>query len=154
MNKTEKLHFQRSIESYFEEKRVYDLFEKLLREIIVNKPKDPVAYMTDYIKKKKDISRIFITGTAGTSRKEISLAIGNDLGYACISVGDIIQKELNKKLETSRRIEKNFENFNLIDDDIVIDLVRKELIKYEKENKSYILEGFPKNRVNILYNYI
>ena len=149
MNKTEKLQFQQSIEGYFEEKRVYDLFEKLLQVLIVNKPKEPIDYLIKRIKT-KDIHRVFITGTPGTDRKEISLSIADDLGYVCISMGDLIQKEMDKKLDTGRRIEKKLHNFQLIDDDIVIDLLRKELSRLEKENKSYIVEGFPRNRVKYL----
>ena len=146
MNKGEKLQFQRSIENYFEEKHIYDLFGKLLKELVVNKPKDPIEYLIKRLKT-DDISRVFITGSSGSDRKEVSLSIADDLGFACVSVGDLIVKEMDKKLESGRRIEKKLDTLSLIDDDIVIDLLRKELVRLEKENKSYIVEGFPKNRV-------
>lgn len=146
MNKGEKLQFQKSIENYFEDKRVYDLFEKLLKELVVNKPNDPISYLIKRLKT-EDISRVFITGSSGCDRKEISLLIADDLRYSCVSVGDLIVKETDKKLESGRKIEKKLNSLSLVDDDIVIDLLRKELIRLEKENKSYVVEGFPRNRV-------
>ena len=36
---------------------------------------------------------------------------------------------------------------SLVDDHIVIDLVKKEILKTEKEGKSWIIEGFPRTKV-------
>lgn len=150
MDRNEKLQFQQSIENYFEEKRVYDLFEKLLKELVINKPKEPIDYLIKRIKQ-KDIKRIFITGSAGTDRKEISLSLAEFFGYSCISLGDLIQKEITKKLEAGKKIEKKINIFNLVEDELVIDLLKKELIKLEKDNVSYIVEGFPRNRVQAMF---
>ena len=149
MDRAEKLQFQQGIENYFEEKRVYDLFEKLLKELIINQPDDPTDYLIKRIKAKKDIKRIFITGSSGTDRKEISLSLAEHFTYACISVGDLIQKEISKKFESVRKIEKKIESFSLVDDETVIEILKKEIIKHEKDNVSYIVEGFPRNRVSI-----
>jgi len=59
----------------------------------------------------------------------------------------LIQKEINKKLDNARKIENKLSNLDLVDDEEVIELLRKELIKLEKENSSYIIEGYPRNRV-------
>ena len=39
---------------------------------------------------------------------------------------------------------------SLVDDNIVIDLVKKEILKTEKEGKSWIIEGFPRTKVQAL----
>ena len=38
----------------------------------------------------------------------------------------------------------------IVDDDIVIDLVKKEVMKYEKDNANWIIEGFPRTKVQAL----
>jgi adenylate kinase len=149
MNRNEKLQYQQQIEEYFEKKKVYDLFEKLLKELVVNKPTDPIDYLIKRLKT-NDCRRFFITGGPGNERKEIALEVANVLNYKCISIGDSINgKFLEKNLETSRKIEKKLNTFNLVDDEIVIDLFKNEVKKLEKEGTSYIVEGFPRNRVNI-----
>jgi adenylate kinase len=148
MDRIEKLKFKQSIENYFEENRVYELFEKLLKELIISKPNDPINYMINRIKS-KDTKRIFITGHPGTSRKEISLSLAESFGYSCVSLGDLLSKEVSKKLDNARKIEGKMNHFNLVDDETVIDLLKKELIRLETENVSYIIEGFPRNRVPI-----
>lgn len=97
--------------------------------------------------------RIFITGAPGTNRKNIALTVSEvasenpNSKFQCICVRDLLQNEIKKKLETGKQIEKRLRAGQLVDDDIVIELVKKEMIKYEKDNVNYIVEGFPKNRV-------
>lgn len=146
MDRVEKLKFKQSIENYFEENKVYELFDKLMKELVINKPLDPVDYLIKRIKT-KDTKRIFITGHPGSSRKEISLSLAESFGYSCVSLGDLLSKEISKKLDNARKIENKINIYNLVDDETVIDLLKKELVRLEKENVSYIIEGFPRNRV-------
>jgi adenylate kinase len=37
-----------------------------------------------------------------------------------------------------------------VDDNIVIDLVKKQIMQYEKDNQSWIIEGFPRTKVQAL----
>lgn len=47
MLKEEKLDFQRDIEQYLEEHKVFDIFSQIVEGIIVETPKDPVAFIID-----------------------------------------------------------------------------------------------------------
>ena len=55
-------------------------------------------------------------------------------------------KEIKKKTPIGQQIEKNFQNFEYVKDDIVIELILKEIKQLQSENKNYILEGFPRTR--------
>ena len=150
MDRTEKLEYEKGIEQYFDEHKVYDLFEKLFKELIINKPENPIDYLIERLKR-PEIKRIFITGYSGTDRKSISLAIANALKYSCLSMDHLIDREISKKMENSTKIEKNYNENRLVDDEIAIELVRNQLIKYEEENVSYIIEGFPRNRNQAIF---
>lgn len=45
------------------------------------------------------------------------------------------------------KIEDAYKRLTYVPDDIVTDLVKKHIENLEKENKSFVLEGFPKTRV-------
>lgn len=47
MDKQSKLEYQHKVEKYLSETHVYDLFEDLLKNIIIKQPDDPIAYMID-----------------------------------------------------------------------------------------------------------
>lgn len=150
MDRTEKLQFQQSIENYFEDKKIYYLFEKLLKELVIVRPNDPIDYLINRLKT-PDTKRIFITGSAGVNRKEIALSISNHFNFEGISTGDILRKEISKKLEVGKKIEPYLKLNKLAPDDMVIELIKQELIRLEKSNTSYIVEGFPRNRVQAMF---
>ena len=47
MDKISKLKNQKEIETYLEEKCVYDIFEDLLKKLMINKPENPINYLVD-----------------------------------------------------------------------------------------------------------
>ena len=150
MDRTEKLEYEKGIEQYFDEHKVYDLFEKLFKELIINRPDEPLDYLISRLKR-QDTKRIFITGYSGTNRKSISLAIANNFGFTCLSMDHLIDREISKKLDDAKKLEKNYKENRLVDDEIAINLVKNQLIKYEEENCSYIIEGFPRNRNQAIF---
>ncbi len=45
MDKTDKLNYQREVEKYLQNKHVYELFEDLMKSLILHKPADPINFM-------------------------------------------------------------------------------------------------------------
>ncbi len=150
MDRKKKLSYEKGIEQYFDEHKVYDLFEKLFKELIINRPENPLDYLISRLQR-QDTKRIFITGYSGTNKKSISLALTNELGYTCLDMDQLLNREISKKLDNSKKIEKNYKENRLVDDEIVIELVKNQLIKYEEENCSYIIQGFPRNRNQAIF---
>ena len=45
MLKDKKLDFQRSLEEYLEEQKLYELFEGMMKSLIVDRPADPIDHL-------------------------------------------------------------------------------------------------------------
>lgn len=45
MMQDKKLDFQRQLEEYLETQKVYDIFEDMMKALIMNRPKDPLSYL-------------------------------------------------------------------------------------------------------------
>ena len=45
MNKMQKFDYMSSIESYLDDNQVYELFEDLLKQIIVARPENPLQFL-------------------------------------------------------------------------------------------------------------
>ena len=114
-------------------------------------------------------------GPPGSFRQENALFLSEHFGWKCITTGDLLRKEVSKKSALGGRISECnkeyhygksrlnsiFENvFDLsvieiflkllVDDNIVIDLVKKEIQECEAQNKSWIVQGFPRTKVQAL----
>ena len=74
MDKLQKYEYMQSIEAYLEDNQVYELFENLLKSLIINRPDQPLDFLINKLSK-PDSKRIFIVGPPGSKRKENALAL-------------------------------------------------------------------------------
>ena len=111
------------IEEYFEEKKVYEMFKGLMKELVIHWPEDPISFLMNKLEKPK-MKWIFIIGPAGSGRKEIALSAADHFSAYCISTGDVLQKELNKKSEKAKIIQEAKKKYQYVKDEIVIDLIK------------------------------
>ena len=103
MDKQQKLEYQTRIENYLSKEHVYDLFEDLLKQLVVKQPSDPLSFLIDKLSipqstssLKKD-KKIFIIGPPGFKVREFALQVGDHYKFTTISVGDLLKKEVSKK---------------------------------------------------------
>lgn len=89
-------------------------------------------------------------GPPGSNRKENALALAEHFNWTCISTGDLLNKEISKKSEYGKTIAEARKTYKYIDDEIVIDLVKKQIQQLEKDGLSWIIEGFPRTRLQAL----
>lgn len=134
------------IEEYFEDKRVYEVFKSMMKELTINRPENPLDFLIEKLQKKQP-RRIFINGMPGSNRKEIALSVADHYGTSCISVGDILDKEVNKKSKIGKEISNSKKKYQFVRDDIVIDLVKPYIKECEEQGNDWIIEGFPRTMV-------
>ena len=68
----------------------------------------------------------------------------------CISVGDLLNKEIFKKSDYGKLIVESRKTYSYVKDEIVTELVKNQIEALEKEQKSWIIEGFPRTRQQAL----
>lgn len=73
---------------YLEKHRVYELFQSLLKNLAVHKPKDPLSFMITLLGQPTDNLRIIVAGGPGTGRVSQVNKIVKEFGYvrACFTV--------------------------------------------------------------------
>ena len=125
----------------------------MMKHLIVNQPADPVSSLINKLSS-PEIKRLIIVGPPGSKRKEIALSLteylSEDDNFVCISVGDLLNKEILKKSEFGKQIVEAWKNFTNVKDEIVNELVKLHIELLEKDQKSWIIEGFPRTRQQAL----
>ena len=56
MDKKQKLTYQKGIEEYLTNENVYDLFEDLLKTLVVKQPEDPISFLIDKLSNPQNTS--------------------------------------------------------------------------------------------------
>ena len=132
-----------------------------MKQLIVAKPDNPLDFIINTLAQiqRKSLPffetplarRVFLIGEPETCKKEIAQSTAELCGdWRHISVSDVLRHEEAKKTEVGKRINECFEEGKLVDDDIVIKLVKAEIEKCESEYKSWIISGFPQTKVQAL----
>ena len=124
MLKQDKLDFQRDIETYLEEHKVFDIFQSIIEGIIVETPQDPVKFIIDKMGDKTSGHKVIILGPPRCSRKEHALSLSEHFNQETVSVGDLLSKEINKKMDLGKKIITSKEKSQYVEDEIVIELIQ------------------------------
>ena len=65
-------------------------------------------------------------------------------GYSHISTGDLLREEVAKKSDLGIQINEIISSGKLVDDNIVLTLLKNKLTSVLEENKAFIIDGFPR----------
>ena len=103
MDKLQKFDYVQKIESYLEEKQVYELLEDLLTQLIVHKPNQPLEFLTEKLRS-PPMRRCFIAGMPGTQEREVGAEIAKKMKWECVHVADLIKKEMERNSERASKI--------------------------------------------------
>jgi adenylate kinase len=85
-----------------------------------------------------------ILGPPGAGKGTQSIIIAKHFNIAHISTGDIFRFHIKNDTELGKNIKYNMNNGILIDDEIVLDIIRDRLKALDCK-KGFILDGFPRN---------
>lgn len=112
MDKMQKYDFMQSIESYLDENQVYELFEDLLKQLIVARPENPMQFILQKIKT-ASCKRIFLMGAPGSNRQENLEALSEYFEWKRISTGKLLREHVQAKGAHEKRITECFNNFQM-----------------------------------------
>ena len=96
MNHRQKIEFQTQAERYLEKNQINDLFDTLLKSLLIDRPDEPIEYLINKLKG-KDIRKLFIVGPAGVMKLDIAKVIGQRFGFKIVDSKQIIKEEWNAK---------------------------------------------------------
>ena len=118
----------------------------LLKQLIVTKPDAPLDYLIEKLSNAAPVRRVIVIGPPGSVKKSHGNTISALMNWTAIDSGSLIKKEINRKTPLGMKIKDSFSNFTYCDDETVIELMRKAVADCEKDNKSYVITGFPRTQ--------
>lgn len=132
----EQREFGTQTAEYLEANEIYDLFSQLLKQVIIHQPNDPLKFLQAQLEVAPPLS-ICVMGPPGVNRSKYCQQLAQEFNIKHIQVGKLLRakKELKEQLDAGV----------LIDDSLVIPLVKAEVNK--AKSGGYILDGFPRTKV-------
>ncbi|MCT4645053.1 MAG: adenylate kinase [Carboxylicivirga sp.] len=89
---------------------------------------------------------IVLFGSPGSGRGSMGRAIAEKYNLEFVSTGDMLDEEISKGTELGKQVQENYENGQLVSDEIVIQLIERKM-KQSKNAKGFIFKGYPRTLV-------
>ncbi len=94
----------------------------------------------------KNLMNIVMFGYPGSGRGSQGMAIAKKYGLEYVATGKMLDEEVKNGTEVGKRIEKIYNDGELIPDDIVVPLIEKK-IEHSEGVRGFIFKGFPRTLV-------
>jgi adenylate kinase len=93
------------------------------------------------IKRFNEMPNLVFLGPPGAGKGTMSNILSKEYGFNIICTGDLLRSEKNSGSDLGKKIANLIDNGKLVPDDIVDEIVEKEINKF---NDSIILDGYPR----------
>ena len=145
MDQKRKIEYTELLENYMQDHSIYDLFQDLISELLIDKPEEPLDYLINKLTKSRN-RRLFLTGGTTRVRKEVCKEMAARFGFQHVSVSELLHEEVEKNGKLAREILESWKKGIYVKDSIVLDILFPVLEKLENSSKSYILDGAPRTQ--------
>lgn len=95
---------------------------------------------------KKSLHNVVLFGYPGSGRGSHGEALAKEFGLEFIATGPMLQDEIKNNSEIGKSIKENYNNGELVPDEVVVRLI-EEKIEKSKNAKGFIFKGFPRTLV-------
>lgn len=128
---------------YLREKRVPELFELLMSQVLANKPESPYMFLRTFLEKPLT-PKIIIAGPPAAGKGSQCEKIVAAFGVVHISTGDLLRAEVKAQTENGKKADEYMRNGQLVPDDLIIGMVRDRLDQPDVRERGWLLDGFPR----------
>ncbi len=132
-----------SDKDYLREKRVPELFELLMSQVLANKPESPYHFLRKFLEKPLT-PKIIIAGPPAAGKGSQCEQIVAAFGVVHISTGDLLRAEVKAQTENGKKADAFMKNGQLVPDDLIIGMVRDRLEQPDVRERGWLLDGFPR----------
>ena len=85
---------------------------------------------------------LLFLGAPGAGKGTQAELLSKTNSYLHLSTGELLRREIEKNTNLGRKVKDIINNGELVNDELVLEIVKKNL---DKDNKGWILDGYPRN---------
>ncbi|KAL7839846.1 hypothetical protein SRHO_G00265040 [Serrasalmus rhombeus] len=132
---------------YAEKHEIFDLFQTLVRNLIIDKPVDPIQYLIEMLKRESiEVPRIMLLGPPASGKRTIAKKLCECIGAIQVTASDILKDDTDLTRAAQEYTKKNKE----IPRELWIKLILERLSKVDCVRRGWVLEAIPKTREEAL----
>lgn len=128
---------------YAEKNELFPLFERIIQEVIVAQPVDPIEHIINFLHRENDdVPQIVIIGPPAAGKGSMAQLIRKESGIRQIDTPDLLTVDI----EAVKRAKECIESDEDIPGDTLGALVKERVSKKDCADNGWMLIGYPKTR--------
>lgn len=128
---------------YAEKNELFSLYERMIQEVIVSQPVDPIDHMINFLHRENDdVPQIVIIGPPAAGKASISQLIRKESGVHLIDSEDLLTIDI----APAKKAKECLESGEDIPGDILGALLKERISKKDCSEHGWMLVGYPKTR--------
>ncbi|CAF0804531.1 unnamed protein product [Didymodactylos carnosus] len=131
---------------YAEKHSLFELFQRCISSLLVERPSDPITYLVDLLKKDTDAPKIVIIGPPSSGRKTLAKLLCKKLNTILIQPEDLLS-EAPSKLKDKLPRDPSLENVSAT---LWAQLYDERLRDFDCIRRGWVIVGFPTTREQTL----
>ncbi|TPX76697.1 adenylate kinase [Chytriomyces confervae] len=128
--------------SYADHHELFDLFESLVKAVVVEQPPDPLQFMIDFLKVPQ-LPAIVVCGPPRCAISKIAEKISIIQNAVFISVNTLLLSAIERQSSLGQQARPYMERGQLVPDQIILNLVLQRLQEPDISLSGFVIEGFP-----------
>lgn len=128
---------------YLDKHNIYDLFGYLMKDLAIQKPKDPLAHMITLLQRPSELLLVVVVGAPGSGTDEQVAKIVAEFESVHIRVEVLLQDEIDQKTSLGAKVSSFHDDDLEVPDDLVTSVLKARLGKSDCLAKGWVLDGYP-----------
>ncbi|XP_056397164.1 adenylate kinase 8 [Hyla sarda] len=129
---------------YAEEHRIFDILQKMVQNLLIDRPEDPIQYLIDHLRKDNDgVPRIAILGPPASGKHTMAKLLCKRLNATHLTPENLLSNDVSELVEEALSYKGKDQE---IPDALWAGLIRERLSKVDCVKRGWVIEGFPRTR--------
>ncbi|ELT89859.1 hypothetical protein CAPTEDRAFT_200548 [Capitella teleta] len=130
--------------TYAESHGIFDLYKRLLSQLLVEKPEDPLAFLIDLLKRDNDdVPQITILGPPASGKQSIAKMVASKLRCTLLTKDNIIEEADTELRNQAKDLIKAGRQIPV---ELWGELMKSRLKVFDCIKKGWVLDSFPETR--------
>ncbi|CAH2316093.1 adenylate kinase 8 [Pelobates cultripes] len=133
---------------YAEEHKVFDIIQKMVERLLVDRPENTIQYLIDHLRNDNDeVPRIFVLGPPASGKHTMAKLLCKRLNATHITLENLLSNDVSALVKEAHSYKDKGQD---IANELWAKLIQERLSKVDCVKRGWILEGFPRTREQAL----
>ncbi|XP_052092934.1 adenylate kinase 8-like [Mytilus californianus] len=134
--------------TYAEKHGIFDLYKRLMEQLLINKPSDPLAFLVELLKRdNNDVPQVIILGPPASGKKTIAKLCSNKLRTAHLTEDNMVAEA---ETDTKVKVQEMMKKKQTVPTDVWVKILTDRMKLADCIKKGWVMEGFPQTREQAL----